>query len=958
MTSRQSDYFPLVVGAPRTGFTLLITIARNLYAFAGEETSNRLRIMRYFADRLGSYVADEIISTFAKNGIDRDLVFSPMFHPLIGGPKWILEDDPRYACIRKYIGVRGMGDFTLIVRLPRKFMELDTVVHSHPHPSMWLEFPEFQQHTRFASVRNPCGALNSAVFSINAITSEYIQRFLPPEKDNDLLRQHVAKFKLTNLEFFQGLANYYVAYMQNFNQCRQHFIVMRWEDLIRNPVDTILNLGRSAGIPIAKAQAEAMWRDMRYRNLTGPHRHNYRQGKGIVGDWKNSLVNAHIDIIKNSGLDALMRPYGYPPIEYLDEDTCTPYQQEMDTYIREGKVFDDYPDRDLFIFDFQKSNIQWDGLLDFRAYPWNRWTRIERSCMTDDDVPLRVCEAADKAVQRIVGLLSDIADEDWTNPGKIPHRLALMELRHENVVRSMGNVKLRTVFADARQLEVRSEPAGGSAPSSAWARPFEDMSLFLDFVAGTTESTKEALLGYIKRGAKKILLRPFNDKSVNLIEALKRSNTPDDVTFFALGDECRVPLHSDVRQIPSRGEMDLTVICSDGAGNVSELLHDCIDLHTGVVVAPVTGRFWKKNVLFLISPQKSGTHLLFELARALGYIDGLVLSDPPQNGHWYFLEFSNAHTPARDFFIDSVRRATFGNRRHPFRTSPALFNYRHPLDMLVSEAFYYSQDGKTSFGGYLNDLDFASRLLRLIDDPWLLGTIRDRIGQFIAWLDFPNVIPVSFEEMVGSKGGGEDVLLERLVWSLQLKLHVPGAPGDIAERIYNESSPTFRKGQIGAYRQQFTPEAMSKFRKLPQDFMDILGYTIDVDGKDGVFSNRIEEFRNRKVKLGKEHYGSLPIVVEYDYLGHDIVVYHRRYYGRPIPTTVDFERDSLAGLPQAESLTELKRIITRQTAREGTIGAFLHDINLPEKLRHPKRTTRRFVQHLRGRLDRSRGNKG
>ena len=177
--------------------------------------------------------------------------------------------------------------------------------------------------------------------------------------------------------------------------------------------------------------------------------------------------------------------------------------------------------------------------------------------------------------------------------------------------------------------------------------------------------------------------------------------------------------------------------------------------------------------------------------------------------------YSNSHTSARDFFTDTVRRSRFGNRHHPFLKSPAIFIYRNPLDILVSEANYYHRTGKTAFSGYLANASFEGRLLRLIDDPWLFGSIRERIGSFLPWLEFDNVIPVSFEELVGPPGGGTEAAQRALIWSLQLKLHVPGRPSEFGRQVFRETSPTFHEGQIGAYEQHFTPEAYEVFLPAP-----------------------------------------------------------------------------------------------------------------------------------------------
>jgi hypothetical protein len=126
-------------------------------------------------------------------------------------------------------------------------------------------------------------------------------------------------------------------------------------------------------------------------------------------------------------------------------------------------------------------------------------------------------------------------------------------------------------------------------------------------------------------------------------------------------------------------------ILDTNPATLSEALLKFVDLKRGTIIAPVTERHFSKNFLFLISIPKSGTHLLYELARAFGYGDGIMCPDNPVPRHWYCLEYSNSHTVARDFFVDTVRRSPFGNRHHPFASSPVLFIYRNPLDIVVSE---------------------------------------------------------------------------------------------------------------------------------------------------------------------------------------------------------------------------------------------------------------------------------
>ena len=327
------------------------------------------------------------------------------------------------------------------------------------------------------------------------------------------------------------------------------------------------------------------------------------------------------------------------------------------------------------------------------------------------------------------------------------------------------------------------------------------------------------------------------------------------------------------------------------------------------VVAPRTGDFYRNRPLFLISIPKSGTHLLNKLVETMGYGLGVVHEEFPLPGQWYYVEYTNSHTVARDFFVDSVRRASYGNRHQAFTSSPALFIYRNPLDVLVSEANYYHRDGKTAFAGYLSGLPFEQRVHRLLDDPWLLGSIRDRIGGFAPWLDFPNVIPLSFEEVVGAEGGGSRDEQLRLIWSLQLKLQVPGQPHAFADSVFDRESPTFYQGRIGAWRSTLSEEHLARFRALNQDFMATFGY--DIEQEAGVMPRRTAEFRRRPLRIAPSLHDEVSIALEYNYLGFNLVRFAGWIYAVPQATGPGFDlrlqaERRLRLLPRARSLPELK----------------------------------------------------
>jgi hypothetical protein len=115
------------------------------------------------------------------------------------------------------------------------------------------------------------------------------------------------------------------------------------------------------------------------------------------------------------------------------------------------------------------------------------------------------------------------------------------------------------------------------------------------------------------------------------------------------------------------------------------------------IIAPVTDWHVTRRPIYLISIPKSGTHLLYGLVKAFGYHDSVTTEMLPRPGNSYCLEYTNSHTVARDFFVDTVRRSPHGARDHPFPYTPTLFMYRNPLDIVVSEANYYHKDGNTLF---------------------------------------------------------------------------------------------------------------------------------------------------------------------------------------------------------------------------------------------------------------------
>jgi hypothetical protein len=328
------------------------------------------------------------------------------------------------------------------------------------------------------------------------------------------------------------------------------------------------------------------------------------------------------------------------------------------------------------------------------------------------------------------------------------------------------------------------------------------------------------------------------------------------------------------------------IILSEFESYVSYLI-DKKDIN---VLAPIEDNYYKNKPLFLISIPKAGTYLLLELVELFGYKKGEILDSNPQGGKWYYLDSSKSHTPAKRFFIDKAYHSPFGNRDHPFISSPVIFIYRNPLDIVVSEANYYHKEAKSSFYNYLSNLNFNDRLAKLINDKWLLGSIRDRISNYVAWNYFQNVISISFEELIGEKGGGNSDMQLKLIWSLMLKLQVPGDSKEIANQVFNPKSDTFFKAQIGSYKDCFTKEHYKLFNDLEQDFMEEFGYSFDSD-----FSNKIDHFIYKELYYPK-NIQYPPILKEASFYGFNLVKDNKIFIAYSLDGVVKLTEKSLEKL--------------------------------------------------------------
>jgi|GEM_PF-2731115 len=287
------------------------------------------------------------------------------------------------------------------------------------------------------------------------------------------------------------------------------------------------------------------------------------------------------------------------------------------------------------------------------------------------------------------------------------------------------------------------------------------------------------------------------------------------------------------------------VIYEDDPKLLSGLLHYFID-RPAIVFASITKRYLCGEGLVTITIPKAGTHLLFNLLSEfrLHHAGPFVGQAEP---HTWYSAGGNSHKNAAEMFTD-LGRSERGGYEHLFFKTPAILMYRHPLDMLASELSYFERRDSSALCHYFRQLPADRKIDEAIDGA-LLGEFWRRVVDYSPYLDLQNVIPLCFEELIGPKGGGSLEAQLSAIWSLQIKLHIPGNPRFYGEVAFSEDSPTFFRAQIGRHVDVFSPAHRERIRRMPQDFFHRFGYSLDDLPYSGYLPRRTNEFRTRILSL-------------------------------------------------------------------------------------------------------------
>lgn len=170
-----------------------------------------------------------------------------------------------------------------------------------------------------------------------------------------------------------------------------------------------------------------------------------------------------------------------------------------------------------------------------------------------------------------------------------------------------------------------------------------------------------------------------------------------------------------------------------------------------------------------------------------------------------------------------------------------VFVYRDLRDVAVSQTYHIESDDDTFRHPdkklFMELGSHEARLKAVIEGHGRFPGIVERWEMFAPWLDCEWVLPVKFEDLrTDQRGCAEKILAYVIKRTAQYADFTPIVYGENYENMVQWAadklqttthSSTFRKGQIGNWRDEFTPEIRKLFNERNNGWLERLGYRAD-----------------------------------------------------------------------------------------------------------------------------------
>lgn len=244
------------------------------------------------------------------------------------------------------------------------------------------------------------------------------------------------------------------------------------------------------------------------------------------------------------------------------------------------------------------------------------------------------------------------------------------------------------------------------------------------------------------------------------------------------------------------------------------------------------------------SMPKAGTNLLIRLLDLLpGMLRGPHVDVGPDRG---IEVFGREQRDRMRAFFDQIPAGTFGSshcywfdelgRMIAERGIRCITVVRDPRDVCVSDHHYIMKNaGHRLHQAYQEMSSDAERLMASI-----VGMTTEQLGgaepsldigrhyeNLLGWARWTEGIVVHFEDLVGASGGGDDQVQRDTVEKVIAYLGVDADAKQIdriANSLFSREARTFRRGQIGDWRDEFEPEHRMAFARVAGHVLEAFGY--------------------------------------------------------------------------------------------------------------------------------------
>lgn len=346
-----------VLGIPRSGFSLIMNALDHLILWNHDQRNE----LGHINTVIGKEIFKKFFAALPKSS---SKIWSGEFDFLTGGPK-ILDD--KFLKVRKYIGFIDQGDIVFEIYLNKKLLFLNHIFHSH-----YFNINKQSNQPTLISNRNPCGIFESAIHSLNAMTSEYIQKIHPEystEKIEDI-RNDMALYKFSRNDVVSSLMNFQVnetKQMINYISKTTNNEVIDWEDLILCESDALLKIYEFLRKNHIKVHNFSNSREIFYKNINKNlltfHKHNYRAGHALRDGWifglPHSLSKKLTDMVEKVDKHVPFKDYQKHTKNLdLNKDLLHSHGKMVDEILKNKNVYDsELMDSNIKEFSMNKSNL-------------------------------------------------------------------------------------------------------------------------------------------------------------------------------------------------------------------------------------------------------------------------------------------------------------------------------------------------------------------------------------------------------------------------------------------------------------------------------------------------------------------------------------------------------------------------------------------------------------------------